>query len=95
MLINIRSPKNDRERLKAALVSSVDDLIPDGNGRILVTGVLPNGDRIYLGDFDEALLFQKEVEISSVIERIRFGELRKRSFRNLKSQKGGGANGER
>ena len=72
--IIMRGPINRVERLKAALCSTINDLHPDGNGRVIVSGVLPNKERIYLGDIDESILYQSGVSPMQLIEHIRFGK---------------------
>ena len=70
----VMRPASDAdERLKAALCSTTDDLYPDGNGRVLVSGTLPNGEKIYLGEVDENALCQKGVDPMALIDRVRFG----------------------
>jgi len=68
----MRHPRTNLERMTAALRSTNDDLYPDGNGRVVVAGRTNDGELIYLGEFDETLLYTKGVNPMSVIERIRF-----------------------
>ena len=71
--ISMRPPADEKERMKAALCSTIDDLLPDGNGRVVVTGVLPKGDRIYLGEIDEELFYLKGIDPIEAVNRVRFG----------------------
>lgn len=68
-----RLPADKNERLMAGLCSTTDDLLYSKNGRIVVTGVLPCGDRIYLGDIAEIVLYEKNSPCKAMVERIRFG----------------------
>lgn len=70
-----RAPKDNRERIVAAVNSSFDDLYPDGNGRVVVTGKNTSGEIIYLGDVSELALYQKTVNPITLINRVRFGNL--------------------
>lgn len=72
----IRSPKNDRERLIAGINSTDEDLYPDGNGRIIVTGKNAEGEILYLGDIDESILYLKSSPLRQLIEHIRFSSCR-------------------
>lgn len=73
--ITMREPKDGTERMFAALSSTIDDLYPNGNGRVIVTGKNIDGEVLYLGDICESLLFLKGVNPMAVIERVRFGGL--------------------
>ena len=70
--IAMRIPENEKERLLAALCSIKDDLYLDGNGNVVVTGVLPNGDRIYLGEISGAAFAQKNTNPAYMINKVRF-----------------------
>jgi hypothetical protein len=70
--IIMRSAKDKKELMQAAIMSTDEDLFSDGCGRVIVTGVLPCGDRIYLGEASEIALLQSGHMRENIIDRIRF-----------------------
>jgi len=68
----MRLPKNKYERWEASINSTIDDIYYS-HGRVILSGVLSNGDRIYLGDIDEGLFYQKDVDLEYLVNYVRFG----------------------
>lgn len=72
----MRQPSSKRERLVAALNSGLDDLYPDGNGRIIITGKNSSGESIYLGEICETLIYRKDANAKMIIDFVKFGVIR-------------------
>ncbi|MDX1522821.1 MAG: hypothetical protein R3264_14435 [Anaerolineae bacterium] len=70
--LELRPPRDDRGRLRAAVASTDSDLF-QVNGRILVTGPAANGERVELGSVAEAALYQVGANPRALIGRVRFG----------------------
>lgn len=68
----MRGPKNEDERMFAALMSRNEDLF-EHNGRIIVWGKNKEDENIYLGDVSATAIYQKGVNPMALIERVRFG----------------------
>ena len=62
-----------RLRLEAAISHTDDDLLPDDNGRIAVTGVASNRVRYFLGDIAEETFYIDQTTTRMLIDRILFG----------------------
>lgn len=71
--ISMRGPKNETERIFAALTSKDEDLF-EHNGRIVVWGKNKDGENIYLGDISISAIAQKYVNGYALIEKVRFGK---------------------
>lgn len=68
-----RAPKDDHERLYAALNSTDEDLFEgEEDHRLYVTGRNKEGDRILLGSVSISYLHLKGVDFQRAIDRIRF-----------------------
>lgn len=69
--LHMRSARNKKEKMFAALTSNNDDLF-ENNGRIIIWGKNKKDENIYLGDVSTTAIYQTSVSPIALIERIRF-----------------------
>jgi hypothetical protein len=76
--VRARAAKTEQERMVAAVNSTDDDIFVTDNCEIIVTGMIPGGDRIYLGQVSETAFYEAK-NPRALIERVRFGACRRYS----------------